>query len=262
MENSTKKVVAIITRYNEYIDWINYIIDRVDFIYIYNKGPNTNLFKYTSFNEEQLKKIKIIILPNVGRIDHTLAYHILEHWDNLPETLISLPASILMCKKKGSYLSSIIKRINVMRKYSGFYAPRFHKITPSFNYSIDNYQAEGSCNRNGNKFIKSEYSDFQEWKNTLIDNRPMRYLAMRGMFSVSKENILHIKKEIYTNLKESLSVGDNIENGHFAERIWGHLFRQYSFDSKSNSFDSKSNSFQIKEPDGYYEELCAMRNPE
>ena len=58
----------------------------------------------------------------------------------------------------------------------------------------------------------------------------MRYVSMRGMFIVCKENILHIDKKIYTNLLESLSVGDNIENGHFAERIWAHLFRQYSFD--------------------------------
>jgi len=109
------------------------------------------------------------------------------------------------------------------------------KVSPRFNYNIETYQAEGACNRNNNPFIKSEYSDFQEWKKALIDDRPMRYLTMRGMFAVCKENILHIKKEIYTNLLNSLSVGDNIENGHFAERIWAHLFRQYSFDNKTSN---------------------------
>ena len=48
------------------------------------------------------------------------------------------------------------------------------------------------------------------------------------MFAVAKENILHIDKKIYENLLQSLSVGDNIENGHYAERIWAHLFKQYS----------------------------------
>ena len=62
----------------------------------------------------------------------------------------------------------------------------------------------------------------------------MHYVSMRGMFVVNKENILHIPKQIYENLLKSLSVGDNIENGHFAERIWAHLFRQYSFDTKLN----------------------------
>jgi hypothetical protein len=107
-----------------------------------------------------------------------------------------------------------------------------------FNYTIDNYQAEGYCNKNDNPFIKSEYPDFQAWKNDLIDTRPIRYLGLRGMFAVGKENIEHIDKKIYQNLLTSLSVGDNIENGHFAERIWAHLFRQYSFDKIDKlSFD-------------------------
>jgi hypothetical protein len=231
METQTKKTVAIITRYNEYVDWIDYIINKVDFIYIYNKGPNNLIFKNLVLNEEQSKKVEIVPLENIGRIDHTLVYHILKNWETLPDVLISLPASILMCVNKGSYLSVMMKRIDVTKtKYGGFYSPRFVKVSPNFNYSIDNYQAEGACNRNNNPFIKSEYSDFQTWKKGIIDDRPMHYLAIRGMFNICKENILHIKKEIYENLLSSLSVGDNIENGHFAERIWAHLFRQYNFD--------------------------------
>jgi hypothetical protein len=239
MELQTINKTAIITRYNEYIDWIRYIIDQVDFIYIYNKGPNTNFFKMFDITQNDSsgkpysEKIKFEILPNIGRIDHTFVHHILEHWDNLPDTLINLPGSIMMCNKKGYYLSSIFKKIGQIRsKYSGFFGPRFHKISPHFNYNIDNYSAESVCNQNSNPFIKSEFKDFQVWKKAIIDDRPMRYVAMRGMFTVCKENILHIDKSIYERLKDSLSVGDNIENGHFAERIWAHLFRQYSFDTK------------------------------
>ncbi len=230
MSNETKTHV-IITRYNEYIDWIRYIVDSVDFIYIYNKGYNENFFKHFD-PKEYPNKIMFLTLPNIGRIDHTLVYHILEHWDDLPSVLINLPGSVMMSQKKGFYLSSIMRRLPDLRKvYSGFYGPRFHKVSQTFNYSIDNYQAEGVCNRNDNPFIKSEYYDFQVWKKAIIDERPMRYVAMRGMFSVARENITHIDKSVFERLKESLSVGDNIENGHFAERIWAHLFRQYSFDS-------------------------------
>jgi hypothetical protein len=206
-------------------------MNEVDIFYIYNKGPNELFFKnYTPPPE----KIKIIPLENVGRIDHTIAYHIIKNWDSMDSTMVFLPASILMCRMKGAYLSGIKKRISsVKENYRGFYAPRFHKIGPNFNYSIDEYQPEGICNRNGNPFIKSEYSDFKTWKLALIDDRQMRYVSMRGMFIVSKENVKHINKKIYENLLTSLSVGDNIENGHFAERIWAHLFRQYSFDSIS-----------------------------
>ena len=222
---------CIITRYNEYIDWIKYIHDKVDTIYVYNKGTNENYFK----NESVYTNVIFIKMENVGRIDHTLVYHILTHWDNLPDVLVSLPASILMCYKKGAYLSSIVKRVDITKtKYNGFFSPRFHKVNDRFNYTREDFQPEGVCNKNNNPFIKSEYPDFKAWKSALIDDRPMRYVGMRGMFSVCKENIKHIKKEIYENLLASLSVGDNIENGHFAERIWAHLFRQYSFDSIKN----------------------------
>jgi hypothetical protein len=229
MEPITRKVCCIITRYNEYIDWIEYIAPVVDVFYIYNKGENDLFFK--NFTPPPEMKILINTLPNIGRIDHTICYHILNNWDSLFDINIFLPASVLMCKLKGSYLNGIKKKIPIMDRFGGFYSPRFHKVSKNFNYNIDNYQAEGICNKNDNPFIKSEYLDFQTWKAAIIDTRPMRYVAMRGMFAVCKENILHINKEVYSRLLESLSVGDNIENGHFAERIWGHLFRQYSFDN-------------------------------
>jgi hypothetical protein len=222
---------VLVTRYNEKIDWIEYIIDAVDQVIVYNKGSNNNLFK----TFQPPAKVIVLNLPNIGRIDHSIAHYILANWDNLPDTLISVPGSILMCAKKGHYLNAMRKRFDVVKeRYRGYYSPRFHKINPNtYNYTIDNYQAEGACNRNDNPFIKSEYPDFISWKNAIVDDRPIRYLGMRGMFVVSRENIVYIKKELYTRLLESLSVGDNIENGHFAERIWAHLFRQYSFDVKA-----------------------------
>ena len=113
-------------------------------------------------------------------------------------------------------------------KHLGFFAPRFFKVRSDFDFFRENYEASGRCNRNGNLFIKSEYPSFQVWKKEIIDELPMQYMQYRGMFAVSKENIKFIDKKIYENLLQSLSVGDNIENGHFAERIWAHLFKQYS----------------------------------
>ena len=228
MDSNEKRVVCVITRYNEKLDWVNFVLKFVDFIYIYNKGDNEDMFDTPL---ESTEKIEIIKLPNIGRIDHTIAYHIDKYIDNLPERLIFIPGSILLCRYKERYLEAILKRINLVKeRFNGFYSPRFHIVSKNFNYNIDDYKAESNCNRNDNKFIKSDYADFQEWKKALIDTRDMRYVAMRGMFIVCKENILHIDKKIYKTLIENLSIGDNIENGHFAERIWAHLFRQYSFD--------------------------------
>ena len=232
MESTPEPVaVCLVTRYCEYIDWIQYIPQRIDTIYIYNKGPNDMLFKQYVPTEQMLKKIKIIKYKNIGRIDHTLAYHILEHWDVLPDIIISLPGTVMMSENKGRYFSSMVKKfLKIKNNYGGFYGPRFRRVDDTFNYSgLVDYQVEGICNRNSNKFVKSEYPDFKTWKLAVVDDKPMKYIAMRGMFVVCKENILHIDKQIYSRLLESLSVGDNIENGHFAERVWAHLFTQYSF---------------------------------
>ena len=70
----------IITRYKEYVDWIQYIPKHYRNIYIYNKGPNDNLFKDYVPSDEMKSKLKIIKLENIGRIDHTLVYHILQNY--------------------------------------------------------------------------------------------------------------------------------------------------------------------------------------
>ena len=50
---------VIVTRYREHIDWIRYIIDKIDTVYIYNKGPNNDFF--THFDPSlYTAKIKII----------------------------------------------------------------------------------------------------------------------------------------------------------------------------------------------------------
>jgi len=217
----------VITRYNEHLDWIRYLpFEKIRNIYIYNKGINDYIFKNYIPGDDLYYKFIIKKLPNIGRIDHTLAYHILETWECPADVLVSLPGSIMMCKQKGAYLSKIVKNIEFIKtKYQGFYSPRLRTVPPTFNYSISDFQATGLRNFNGNPFIKSEYPDFQTWKNKLIDTNPIKFVAARTMFVVCKENINYHEKEMYYRILESTSVGDNIENGHFAERIWAHLFK-------------------------------------
>jgi hypothetical protein len=229
LQNNIGSIDCVVSRYNEYINWIVSLPSYINKIYIYNKGENDLYFKNFTPPEELLAKLIFIKLPNIGRIDHTIAYHIINNWDCLPDNLIFLPGTSVMCIRKGEYLFSIKKNIQKLKlKHRGFFAPRFHKVSENFNFSRETYMASGICNRNNNPFIKSEYKTLKDWKSALIDDIPLKYIQYRGMFAVSKENILYINKTIYENILNSLSIGDNIENGHYAERIWAHLFKQYS----------------------------------
>ena len=47
-----------------------------------------------------------------------------------------------------------------------------------------------------------------------------------GQFAVKRENVERVSREGWDNLAKSLVRGDNVEEGHFAERSWGALLTQ------------------------------------
>lgn len=228
------KVDFIITRYNEFINWIEYLPESLNNIYVYNKGYNTFLTK--GQNVKNSEKIILMTLDNVGKSDHTIAHHIITHWNELPDVCVFLPGSIMMNPEKGKYLGNIVKNIeSIETRHKGFYSPRFKKVSTKYNFSKKEFNEKINRNVNNTEFIPSEWATFKDFKKALIDDRPIHYIAFRGMFIVCKENIKHISPEIYYNILKSTSVGENSENQMYVERIWAHLFRQYSFDNYENN---------------------------
>jgi len=225
------KYECIISRYNEYIDFVKEIINLVDVIIIYNKGFNQKFFKEYIPTPEHLQKLRIINVVNVGRINHSISCHIVSNWEYLnlnPNiVLISLPGSIKMNQYKGMYLNKIKKQIkNGFNK--GFYSPLNRQVSEDFDYlTLVPHKSNIYCNVSNSPFIKSEYSSLKEYKSKLIDpvigQIPLKEISLRSMFMVCSENIVKIDKQVYQNILGSLSVGDNLENGLYVERLWSHL---------------------------------------
>ena len=65
----------VIARYNENLEWLNYIDNKIYDIYIYNKGDNIKL-------NNNLNNIIITDIVNIGREAHTYLYHIINHYNN------------------------------------------------------------------------------------------------------------------------------------------------------------------------------------
>jgi hypothetical protein len=218
-------VDVVITRYNEFINWIDYLPDNVRNIYVYNKGFNDQLFK----NHESRYSEKIIIknVENLGKNEHTILYHIINNKDSLADTNVFLPGSIMMNPLKGKFLGNIIKNIPFVNgKYSGFYSPRFKKVKKNYNFSIKENQVEPvKRNFNGLESIKSGFTDFKTFKETLIDDKPLKYMCYRSQFIVSKENILQVDLSIFEKLL-SLLQSENCDDCYYIERIWAHLFKR------------------------------------
>ena len=62
-----------------------------------------------------------------------------------------------------------------------------------------------------------------------IFDRKLVPVCYGGQFAVVKENIERIGRKGFANLRDALRRGDNIEEGHFAERLWAALLTSKPF---------------------------------
>jgi len=217
-------VDVVVTRYNEFINWIDYLPSNVRTIYVYNKGYNNFLFNNGYTND----KVVLLNLKNVGKIEHTIAYHIVNNINALPDTLVFLPGSVLMNPEKGKYLGNIVKNIdNVKEKYSGFYSPKFKKVGKKYNYTINNDKniVKNIRNINNGEIVSSEFTSLKDFKEKIINDIPFKFVSFRSEFIVSRENILNVDIKIFQNILEILSKGENCDSCYYVERIWAHLFK-------------------------------------
>jgi len=222
--NGNSTIDVIITRYNEFINWIDYLPENIRNIYVYNKGYNNNFFKnhVTKYSE----KLIITNIRNVGKIEQTICYHIINNTQSLADTNVFLPGSILMNPQKGKYLGNIIKNIKNIDKYSGFYSPKFKKVNKNYNYVIKEKNInENSRNINNSEVTKSEYTSLLDFKNQLINDKPLKYISFRSQFIVSKENILKVPLSLFKDIEKVVSVGENCDSCYYLERLWAHLFK-------------------------------------
>jgi hypothetical protein len=70
----------VISRYNEDLEWLKEDPFNKYPVICYNKGLNNDYYQPTN--------MKIINLENIGRIDHTILYHIITNYDSLASVSI------------------------------------------------------------------------------------------------------------------------------------------------------------------------------
>jgi hypothetical protein len=220
-----KKIECVITRYNEHLNWINYLPDEIEKITIVNKGSNEFIFQ--NMDCKYNNKLTIHKSDNIGRHNETIAKYIVDNYDNLPDTVLFIPGTVMMNPKKGLYLAQLCKHMKNIDSFRGFFSPRFRKVGRNYNYSVKEYLSTSQCNANDSEFIRSDIGTFNDWKKVIIagDDQPVKYICYRGIFAVNRDNILKHSKELYISILNSISGGENTENSQFAERIWAHLFK-------------------------------------
>lgn len=74
--------------------------------------------------------------------------------------------------------------------------------------------------------FKSPYDTLADWHAALGISIPpvVTPICYGGMYLVKRSKIERVSHDIFVRMTESLSRGNNIEEGHFAERTWASLF--------------------------------------
>jgi hypothetical protein len=213
-------IEIVVARYNENLSWtLEYPFNEFKYT-VYNKGEN----------EEFEKKCvsKVINLPNVGRVNHTILHHITENYDNLKKITIFFPGSINLSHKKykSANLLNFIKNDNYSNAYiiCHYSENIFNKF---YDFQIDNYKCSSSENLLINPDICIEKSFARPYYKWFLYNfgyiQPKSFLY-RDIFSIHKEDIVKHPKRRYARLVNQMSQHHNPEISHYVERSWAAIF--------------------------------------
>jgi hypothetical protein len=233
-----RKVSLVISHCDYPLDWIERFTagfeNIIDKVWVFTKC-NQNVTGAPPGSQ-------IIPLPNVGRCDHSYAYwlnhffpemdekdasdqivvfmkdadYMLQYWgDRNFGDMLSLAVSNGLGCMKINWIASVLHRYDMLRLMRW--------------YGVGHVRAEG---RGGDEmvvpFYNVEFENVGEWIDKLqlgpiFNTKSIVSICHGGFFAATHARIAKQPKRVWEALEKSLSRGDSIVEGHYAERIWGCL---------------------------------------
>jgi hypothetical protein len=230
------KINLIIARYNENLDWIEYIPKNLNInIIIYNKGLDD--ISYPS-----------IKLQNIGRESHTYLYYIIENYDNLADINISTQGDPFIHNPNFIYDLYKINTYEDIQPLS--YGYSYNTPPPEITYLFyEKYKSNFYVDYLDNNFqptniyyynrfseitindIKKELNEKDLLKYYIkkldITNIKTKYLlptSYAALFSVKKYIIKKRKIDFYKNMLNVLLDTKKFDMGYILERLWLMIF--------------------------------------
>jgi len=189
--------------------------------------------------------VDVIRLPNFGRCDHTYAYWIKEHIHEFNEKRDGDDVVIFI--KDNDYLSQYYRSLHelfIITSEVGFgcmmkpigveIGPRhspgdiresvvLHNRAQVESFKIHGYARLARDQNNKFEGVSGNYTDVKGWIDAMGIHYPDTDLVpvcYKGCFATKKVQILKQPAQSWHRMEQSLSRGDNILEGHFAERTW------------------------------------------
>ena len=192
----------------------------------------------------------IEVLPNVGRCDHTYAYYISTvldqkikegEEDNSVVFFLKDDISANNLHQSGKW-NSFKSMLGLASSTNGFGCgilpgstkfgldrfalSAYHEYSTLFDFSMQNYSRNIKGYTTDGVVFQSEYETLGSWVKMLGSLNPMNEIVQicyGGVFAASVSNIKKQNSSVWKNIEKSLSRGNNIQEGHYAERSWAPL---------------------------------------
>mmetsp|Transcript_35468 Transcript_35468/g.85967 ORF Transcript_35468/g.85967 Transcript_35468/m.85967 type:complete len:333 (-) Transcript_35468:1739-2737(-) len=193
-------------------------------------SPPTNL---------PIKDKEFIELPNAGRNDHTIAYSMAKISAEESEDdgiVLFLKDNIIVHQKANPRSLYELLRITAKNDFGCFQELRkgmsyYHQTDVLKTMNMTKYggvphsTSDGRRVWNDSKGFKSPFKNLGHWLESLDISlpSPLTPVCYGGIFAVREAKIRSLPKAKWEAIATSLSRGDNIEEGHFAERTWAGL---------------------------------------
>jgi hypothetical protein len=179
----------------------------------------------------------VMELPNVGRIDHTMAFWMANKVDTRQghyrenEVVVFLKdnAELHMIAKPRTFVEML--KLADATGFGCFYEPneglsQYHLTNALTLLNMTDYG--GVSGKFDSSQFKSKYKNMKGWLDdmNIVLPRQLTKVCYGGMYAVKVSRIANVRQSIWERLEESLSRADNIEEGHFAERTWAALLSE------------------------------------
>ena len=241
---TTNKIHIVVSHCKSDLDWIPQYVKgyNVESIHVISKcGKTVN-------GAPEMATIEV--LPNVGRCDHTYAYYINKVLDKKVKKNEEKDSIVVFLKddvsRKNKHQDGLRNNFGSLLELAssdnGFgcgiipgyrwfegkllFLSAYHEVKTLFTFSMAGYERniKGYAS-DMTEFQSSNFKSLGSWYTSLKagSSPPVVQVCYGGVFSASVANIMKRDKAVWSAVEKSLSRGNNIQEGHYAERSWAHL---------------------------------------
>ena len=241
---SSPKVHIILSHCKSSLEWLNSFIEghNISSIHIVSKCGEPVI------GAPEIATIEVY--ANVGRCDHTYAYYITSILSNLllPEdeedSIVvflkddmssqnlhqsghwnDFSAMIQLASSDNGFACGVVPGEVDFGPYS-FFLSAYHETKTLLDFKMDDYGRNIKQYDSDGIEFKSTHTSLRSWYASLgIEGPPAEVVQVcyGGVFAASVSNIMKTSMETWKGIEKSLSRGNNIQEGHYAERSWGSL---------------------------------------